>query len=304
MKPFPQDHLILLSGATGFLGAKLLKYLIDKRKAVLCLSRYPNSTQLPHNEFVRWCTWENISELEKYSGTHTITFIHLATHYGRKNQDINEVFNANYTLPKKVIKKISNLAKCDVLTADTFFGKNGREPSYLSDYVASKRKLANWCKHYATISNTTFINMRFEHIFGPVDSREKFVEQVLSQIEMNCPEIKLTHGRQKRDFLYINDAISAIDIISKRLKKLPFSEVEIGTGCSISVRKFVEELTDVFNGSRRSLKFGALRTPFDEIMESYANNDALLSLGWKPEWVLRDALLDMKSIRAKFGEAS
>ena len=125
-------------------------------------------------------------------------------------------------------------------------------------------------------------------MYGPKDDSTKFIAWLVRQLEQNCPTIDLTTGVQKRDFIYIDDVVSAFLVVMDSLSKVDrFSEYEVGTGESIEVRAFVTKLKKVFEDMYAPratlLNFGAIPYRQGEIMEFTVNNQALRDFGWFPE---------------------
>jgi nucleoside-diphosphate-sugar epimerase len=106
------------------------------------------------------------------------------------------------------------------------------------------------------------------------------------------PELKLTPGEQKRDFIYIDDVLSAYSTLLDAHGKLnkSFLAFGLGSGQAVRIRDFVE-LAHCLTESGTELKFGALPYREGEIMESAADIGALECLGWRPAFTLEQGLL-------------
>jgi CDP-paratose synthetase len=107
----------------------------------------------------------------------------------------------------------------------------------------------------------------------------------------NDLNINLTDGIQKRDFIYITDVIAAYDlVITHHTKhKLYFKEYEVGTGFQYSIKELVEIIHEKLS-SKASLNFGYIKTNKNELMDSKADNEELLRLGWEIKYNLNEGL--------------
>ncbi|WP_255321162.1 NAD-dependent epimerase/dehydratase family protein, partial [Capnocytophaga stomatis] len=120
-----------------------------------------------------------------------------------------------------------------------------------------------------------------------------FTTWIFSQIKNNVSEVNLTTGEQKRDFIYIDDVVSAYLICLDNLERLErFTTTDVGTGVFTPVRSFVESVKEIYEnltGKEVStrLNFGAIPYREGEIMEPKVDNRKLLALGWKPTVDLR-----------------
>ena len=118
-------------------------------------------------------------------------------------------------------------------------------------------------------------------MYGPGDDESKFTTYIINSCINNVPVIKLTPGEQKRDFIFIDDVVSAYHILLKNNEMNAFEEFELGTGEAISIREFVEEVHSITQ-SRSKLDFSAYPYRENEIMESKANTKKLKANGWEP----------------------
>ena len=90
---------------------------------------------------------------------------------------------------------------------DSFFNTDSLLPKYLNTYSLSKAQFVEWLKQLSY--KIQCVNLRLEHMYGPKDDKTKFVPWLLDQMINSIEEIKLTLGTQKRDFIYIDDVVSA-----------------------------------------------------------------------------------------------
>lgn len=134
-----------------------------------------------------------------------------------------------------------------------------------------------------------FCNIKLEHMYGPGDDESKFTSYIINSCSKNEPEIKLTPGEQKRDFIYIDDVVFAFQLLLNHKQDKAFEEYELGSGEPVTIREFVETAHRLTK-SRSVLQFGALSYRENEVMHSSANVEALKALGWEPRNNLVDGL--------------
>ena len=167
------------------------------------------------------------------------------------------------------------------INTDTLLQKN------LNDYALSKKQFSEWLKFKSNMIQV--INLKIELMYGPKDDESKLIPSVLSGLNQNTPEIKLTNGEQKkRDFIFVDDVVSACMKTLEKSKSLSkFNEFEIGTGKSFKLKFFLDELKKMyelnFGKTKTKFVYGAITHRQEELMNIQINNKPLVDLGWLPK---------------------
>jgi CDP-paratose synthetase len=285
---------ILLTGATGFLGSHLCERLLkDNFQVTILKRRFSNIVRIRNLFNLRNLRAVDIDseDLESVFQKHKFDIIiHVATEYGRNGESINEIFDANIILPVKLIELGIKYNVKTFINTDTYFNKVNLTHSSLINYSLSKQSLLIWLKHFS--SKIQVITLNIEHVYGPYDSDSKFVEMLIHKIAMEkCKRVALTHGHQKRDFIYVSDVVNAFILLIKYSAKHTFSykSIDVGTGKCYEIAELVHCIKRL-SGSNTILGFGDLPYRHDEIMESKADIRQMVDLGWQPTITLEDGV--------------
>jgi len=277
---------VLLTGATGFLGSSLLRRLLLTDRLVLATVRPTSKTEriidlLSHPKLI--LVNSDAGTLERTFQQHQIgTIIHTATEYGRGQTPVASILDSNLVLPIRLVELGTRYNAGGFINTDSYFNKLGGSYSNLLNYSLSKRTLLVWLEKFSP--QISIANVVLEHLYGPQDSKSKFVEHVIRAVAIDRNKsIKLTHGHQKRDFIYLDDAVDAFVKVLEHIEnqKFKLKTFEVGHGKSIQIRDFVKAVAQISNSST-SLDFGEINYRDDEIMNSVADTRALFELGWKP----------------------
>lgn len=278
--------IFLLTGATGFLGSNLLRALACRGHKIVAFKR-DQSNQARIQDIVGDVIWHNISKTEiesAFQQYHFDAIIHCATDYGRKSVRPLQTLEANLFLPLNLLEYAREYRVSTFINSDTILDKR------INDYALSKKHFSEWLETYS--SDLCCINIALEHFFGPADDPSKFVTSIIISFLRDAPEILLTSGEQKRDFVYIDDVITAFILLIGCAQDLGFGfhRFEVGTGEPVRIRDFVEITKRVANNVHTRLGFGELPYRENEVMESCAHLEALYSMGWEPRVSLEEGL--------------
>jgi nucleoside-diphosphate-sugar epimerase len=287
---------VLLTGATGFLGSHLLERLVKENHHVIALKRTFSDTWRIKHLLPEITSYDmgKVSLEDIFRENKIDAIIHTATTYGKKGEDNAAIIESNLLLPLRLLDLSAFYNVGSFINTDSFFNTADLNCKYLSGYSLSKRQLVEWLKLLS--GKMQIVNLRIEHLYGPKDSDNKFVIWIIRELIKNTPVLRLTKGEQKRDFIYVSDAVNAFVLTLNKRKELPgYSRFEVGTGESISIREFsvqVKEAVSEISGKEIStvLDFGAVPYAGGEIMESKAENSALKNLGWNCSVTLREGL--------------
>ena len=279
---------VLLTGATGFLGSKLVARMASKPDAykVTALKRtFSNTWRIAH--LLESVQTEDIdlNDLSRvFEGRKFDVIIHCATDYGRKQTSRSDIIESNLVLPLRLLELGMRNNVSAFLNTDTMLDKR------VSDYTLSKRQFREWLESVA--ADIKGINMILEHFYGPGDDATKFVTAIVRSLVRGQSEIALTEGKQRRDFIFIDDVVDAFMRVLESIHTLPlgYSEYEVGSGRSVSIREMVETATRLAGNGATHLKFGAIPYRPNEPMDVSVNTDRLAALGWFSKWSLADGL--------------
>jgi len=280
---------VLLTGATGFLGSYLLEALLLKGYKLVILKRATSKVWRIEHLMSQVTSYDvDIQPLELAFTDQRIDYVmHTACHYGRNDNNISQIVETNLMFSLRI------LDACIKFNTDTFFNTDTLLSKYLNTYSLSKKQFVEWLRQCS--DKIQVVNLKLEHMYGPKDDVSKFVPWVISQLKKNVPEIKLTSGEQFRDFIFIDDVVSAYICTLENIESLgSFSQFDVGTGKSISVKNFImkvkQRFEKVFEINKTVLLFGAIPKRPGELNTVNVNNKALIDLGWESKYSIDQGL--------------
>lgn len=283
------EKKILLTGATGFLGSNLLKSLLASNCDVVIAKR-SFSDAFRIEDIIDKCRVYDIDKInleEIFKENKIDTIIHCATNYGREDINPLNVINANLTFPLDLLHFGLEYGLKTFINTDTIIDKN------INHYSLSKKHFREWLKTYS--DELKIVNLSLEHFYGAYDNETKFVMYVVKNLLNKVEELNLTSGIQQRDFIYVDDVLSAFMTVIKYIDNLPnnYNHFEIGTGHSMSIKDFVLLCKDLTENSNTKLNFGKIAMRKNEVLDYKVDISGLEKLNWHAKYDLKQGLIKM-----------
>ena len=134
--------------------------------------------------------------------------------------------------------------------------------------------------------------LRFQNVYGPGQSLKNPYTGILAifstQARMNAPIYIFEDGQESRDFVYIDDVISAIwSCVADPQQRL--GVYNVGSGIRTKVQCVVDQIVQTFNSSSTVTINGAFRV--GDIRHNYADISRIRqTFGFAPKWKFEDGL--------------
>ena len=160
-------------------------------------------------------------------------------------------------------------------------------PEPLNIYGFSKLCMERLAARYAPRLSKPIVGLRYSNVYGPGESHKgrlaSMIHQLAAQMRAGKRPRIFTAGQQKRDFVYIDDAVQAN---LKAMKARESGVYNAGAGRSWSFNEVVDELNRVL---RTKLKPDYFDNPYG-FTQDWTECDQTLArqnLGYEPEFDLR-----------------
>lgn len=131
-------------------------------------------------------------------------------------------------------------------------------------------------------------------MYGPLEGDHKLIPMAVRALSSG-ERLGLTSGRQVRDYCHVSDIADLLAALGGGQTALPDGEIiHAGSGQAISIRELVDTLAEVIGAPRELLRWGELSDRPDGIERIVADTrKARKMLAWRPRVGLRDGLAAM-----------
>ena len=211
--------MVLLTGASGFIGKHLLAKLIKEfgKAHILALTSTPveKALYLPHNGY----SFEADYFIKSGFGTQIHTIIHAGAFTPKNSEQANDVVkcNSNIISADKLLgadlpnlKKIIYLSTLDVYGPDEIISESSLvQPGSL--YGDSKLYVEKMITAWANANSNVHQILRVGHVYGPGEQAyQKIIPVTIKKLLQEQPLQIWGTGKEIRSFIYITDVIDAI----------------------------------------------------------------------------------------------
>ncbi|RYY08366.1 MAG: NAD(P)-dependent oxidoreductase [Sphingobacteriaceae bacterium] len=275
---------ILITGATGYLGSNIINTLKDKYEFVLLKRQNSNLKRIECLEDFQIIDIDNF-DIKLVKELDIDILLHCATHYGRKNIDSVNTIEANLLLPLHLLSLFQKAGRSiKFINTDTILDK------HINVYSLSKSQFKEWMLFFS--DDIVFINIKLEHFYGPLDDKTKFVSYLINSFLNNDSYIDLTKGEQKRYFTYIDDIVSAFDVIISKIDQFNkgLTEFHVSSDEPVNLKVFVNLVKHVTGNLTTTLNWGKIPYRNGELMDFLVDSSKIKILGWQPKVSLTDGI--------------
>ncbi len=281
---------LLVTGHTGFLGSHLVNALQTKYNIIGVSNKQRKNLRFTQiKKDIRKITPNDI----KFK---IDCIIHLAAIVSPKYCETNptECLETNMIGTQKILE-IAHKKKSQFIYLSTshVYGipqklpvKEEHPTTPISIYSASKLGGEIICQAYAMNYKIDLSILRLFSIYGPGEPENFVIPKIISQIKSK-KIITLGNLHPKRDFVYVDDVVNAIQLVIRKSKGCHI--YNIGTGKSNSVLNVCDNLRKI---SGKKFKINSIKksTRVLEAQNIMADIKKLKKLGWKPKVSLNQGL--------------
>lgn len=293
-----------VTGAVGFVGKAFVNYITAQDNHVVVIVRNAEKAlriwgdsvsiveaDLEHIMDIR------VEDIEGYAPGGI--FVHFAwagtsgelrASEGVQLRNIQNTCNAVRKAAELGCSRFINAGSVMEYEAMETIGQDGQKPGCNMIYSAAKLTADYMGKTVAAAVGIEFINLIISNIYGPGEVSARFLNSILRKMLCN-EEIRLTECTQMYDFIYIEDAVRAMEVVSR--KGAAFESYYIGSPVPKVLKEFIYEMKETVSSSS-DLLFGAIHGAGVSLSYREFDCSKLLKLGCHAMVSFREGILRTK----------
>ena len=303
--------VVLVTGATGFIGANLARRLVSEGHDVHLLMR-KKTDQLPWRiteikdqvklDFYSPSEQDSIDRIFKEVKPQWV--FHLAAHGAYSWQQDNAlILESNYVLPSRLLDAaVEHGCESFVNTGTSSeYGQKDHAPTEdeplnpVSYYAATKAGATHLCRYFAGAHNINIPTLRLYSCFGPYEQPNRLMSNLVAcGAEGRWP--KLVDENCAHDFVYVEDVVDAYILAAKRQLSENCDQgaiYNVGTGVQTTLKDVVRIAAPLMKIEAKAT-FGTMPNRSWDA-EVWVCNHARITkeLGWRPQHNFEDGLKKM-----------
>ncbi len=296
---------ILMTGATGFIGACLLRRLLEE-------GAKPHLILRPQAQL--WRLRDILAQVRSYRSDLSDAkallklvdrsapdiIYHLSAHGAYADQDDPEqIFKTNVIGGRQLLHAANKVGYGLFVNTGSsseygYKQKPMKETDVLqpeSEYAVSKASFTQWCGYVARRDKRPIVTLRPFSVYGPYEQPTRFVPTLMKALHLRRP-MDLVASTTARDFIYVDDMVEAYLRVGQ-LRQYPGEVFNIGTGRQHTIAQVVKAAVSV-SGCRTDFRWGRMPArSWDTNCWVADIKKAKACLNWAPQYSLKDGLACM-----------
>ncbi len=259
--------MILLTGATGFIGSNIARELLDQNLEVFAICRNSSSFDkcLDIKDQITWINSDSLDWKEKVADIKPEQLIHAAwAGIGAQDRNDWELQIQNFRFTKELfdLVKACDVKKVIALGSQAEYGAQGFPVNELTApkpddaYGATKTMTAHYLRHLFKNTETAWYWIRVFSIFGENENSNWLMPSVISKL-LNNDSIQLTKCEQQYNYLYIKDFTKQLlSIVTCQEDKSGI--YNLCDSVPVSLHELLLKIADLMGAPVQLLDFGAI----------------------------------------------
>jgi len=285
---------VLVTGASGFIGANLFKMILAHRQDVFACVRREKGWRLADvdDASIVAVDLNDSAAAKNLIDTLGPKTVFDCASYGAYSfeEDPALIYRTNFQALVNLVGLLSKTTIAAYIHAGSSseYGSNCSAPAESdrcepnSHYAVSKMAAASYLE-YMGKQGFPASNLRLYSIYGPLEDSSRLIPNLVRKaLDGKLPPF--VDPNTSRDFLYVDDVCSAFILAATRMQPEQYGQsFNIGSGTKTTIADLAE-ITRATFGIQEAPQYGQMQGRAWDLAEWYSNpSKARTQLGWEPE---------------------
>lgn len=301
----------IVTGATGYIGGKLLARLLDSGVEVGIVVRTRSSlspalieaeakgclTVYQHNEQ----TEELVDWVRTFSPNVVFHLAALSVAAHRPDQ-LRPLLQANIVFGAEMLEATAMVEKAAFVATGTFWeyglGDDRYRPTSL--YAATKRAFRDLQQYFEQAEGLRAVELKLFDVYGPGDPRGRLLDLLLDAQASGKP-LALSPGEQQIDLVHVDDVVETYLNAAGHFRDpdfaFPRAEYAVSSGVQMTIRELVTRL-EALSGRAVPVAWGRRAYRPQEVMTPWKGETLP---NWYPQRTLDDGLAQLIEAKRRDG---
>lgn len=285
----------IVTGATGFVGSNLCKYLIENNWEVSIISRpssdYTNINSVLNKVQLFEYDWNVEKLISFFKEKEADVVFHLASLFiaEHESNQINQLVDSNIKFGLHILEAMKESSTKQLINTGTswqHYHTNEYNPVNL--YAATKQAFESLIKYYTEAENIRCITLKLFDTYGESDTRPKLIN-LLHKFADENKELNMSPGEQILDLVHVDDVVRAFVkayeyLVEHRTK---YEEFGVGSRKPIQLKDLIDKF-ELVTGKKLNIIWGGRSYRKREVMKLWDAYEPLP--GWNVEINLEEGL--------------
>lgn len=258
---------ILITGATGFIGQKLLKRLTDQHHSVAIHAR----KQLQEVDSNVLVFTGALNQLQKEIIAFSPEYVfHLAgsSIYPKNAKEEVELWSANVLYGNTLLSILKEIPGLVFVNFTTSLAYDGAELYPFSYYALTKANFVQSLHYFTRYYNFRVFNLILYTIYGKGDKTKRALNYILDSLDASEP-ITMSPGEQIMDFIHVDDVIGLCLLLLENKPYKKIEEIHVGTGRGTTLKQAAQLIASLSH-QKANIHFGSIPYRKEEKMVNIA----------------------------------
>lgn len=292
---------IVVTGATGFVGSNLVRFLSKKDFKIFVIVRkdsdLKNLSDLLETklEIFRYDNDLNLL-IDYFCNVQPIYVFHLASNFIAEHEpyQVDSLVQSNITFGLHLLEAMKGAGVKHLVNTGTSWQHYKNEPyNPVCLYAATKQAFESLIEYYVQAEGFKVVTLKLFDTYGETDSRPKLIN-LLNKFADENKVLNMSPGEQYLDLVHVDDVCEAFFIGSKLIGNADYQghkSYAVSSQMRFTLKQVIE-LFETISGKQIKVNWGGKPYRKREVMTVWNNGQPLPK--WKPSISLKEGLSKLK----------